>query len=99
MGELHLLDNALDKGVKVTALLVVCGADVIYTVIEKKVGNLVLLSLLIHSNGGTALLLNKGHTGDVGDPGITRSFILSLTFLLSVSSYAALEIRKMYCVF
>ena len=31
--ELHLLDNALDKGVKVAALLIVRGADIVYTVI------------------------------------------------------------------
>ena len=61
------MDDALYELVKVRALLVVRGADIVYSVVEEQTGNLVLLSLGINRDGGAALLLYEGHAWDVGD--------------------------------
>ena len=67
MLKLHLMDDALYELVEVRALLVIRGADVVYSVVEEETGNLVLLSLGVDRDGGAALLLYEGHTGDVGN--------------------------------
>ena len=65
--ECLFLNDALNQRVKVSAFLVISRTNVVYAVIKKKVGNLVLFSLLVNGNRNTALFFDKGHARNIGD--------------------------------
>ena len=65
MGEHSLLNDALDKGIQLTPFLIIGRADIIHAVVKQEVGNLILLALLVKSDGDTPLLFYEGHTGNI----------------------------------
>ena len=81
--ECLFLNDALNQRIQIAALLVVGRANVIYTVVKKQIGNLVLLTLLVNGDRYAALLFDERHAGNIGNTVAKIDHILIRNFALA----------------
>ena len=81
--ECLFLNDALNQRIQITALLVVGRANVVYAVVEKQIGNLVLLTLLVNGDRYATLLFDERHAGNIGNTVAKIDHILIRNFALA----------------